>query len=461
MSLRVIDASTLETTPTLSAWNEVEPAPVFRRVGRVIFALMIIGPMALAFVPWRQNVHGSGRVIGYAPLDRQFNVESPLSGRVREWFVMEGAKVTQGQIIARISDNDPNYLSALDEQLSASKHKLETAEEEVELYHKVVSGFEQVRDMATNAAMNGVEAAKQKVSSEEQEVTALTAAKEADRLQYERLSRLLPAGLTSSREFELADQKYRESSAKLLKAQAALAGAKSDLEAKKAYLSEIGSKNQAEIEKARAEAKKSTGKVDECRKELQDVQVKIRRQTTQDVVAPRDGTILRLLVNAGSEQVKDGDPIAIMVPDTADLAVEMWVDGNDAPLVEPGSHVRLQFEGWPAVQFAGWPSVAIGSFGGEVKLVDAADNGKGKFRIVVKPGAEDRWPSREYLRQGVRAKGWVLLGEVPLGYELWRRMNGFPQAISDQKPESPSKDKDKDPSSEPSLEEKVKSKRPK
>jgi membrane fusion protein, adhesin transport system len=34
-----------------------------------------------------------------------------------------------------------------------------------------------------------------------------------------------------------------------------------------------------------------------------------------------------------------------------------------------------------------------------------------------------------FLRQGVRVKAWVLLDQVSLGYELWRRMNAFPQAI--------------------------------
>jgi hypothetical protein len=94
-------------------------------------------------------------------------------------------------------------------------------------------------------------------------------------------------------------------------------------------------------------------------------------------------------------------------------------------------HVRLQFEGWPAVQFTGWPSVAVGTFGGVVTLIDATDDGQGKFRIVVTPDPRDEpWPSGRYLRQGVRANGWVLLGQVTLGYELWRRFNGFPPVVA-------------------------------
>ena len=93
--------------------------------------------------------------------------------------------------------------------------------------------------------------------------------------------------------------------------------------------------------------------------------------------------------------------------------------------------MRLQFEGWPALQFSGWPSIAVGTFGGRVPLVDPTDNGKGKFRVLVEPDPdEQQWPSHRFLRQGVRANGWVLLNVVPIGYELWRQFNGFPPVIS-------------------------------
>ena len=120
----------------------------------------------------------------------------------------------------------------------------------------------------------------------------------------------------------------------------------------------------------------------------------------------------------------------MIVPDTDELAVEMKVSGNDMPLIHEGDRVRLQFEGWPAVQFVGWPSVAVGTFGGKVNRVFPTDDGMGNFRVVVTPdnhfAREDGWPDDRYLRQGVRANGWVLLKQVPLGYEIWRQLNGFP-----------------------------------
>jgi hypothetical protein len=135
--------------------------------------------------------------------------------------------------------------------------------------------------------------------------------------------------------------------------------------------------------------------------------------------------------------------------------VEVLLDGNDMPLIQarevdaqgvvlrPGSPARVQFEGWPALQVIGWPSIAVGTFGGEVVVVDPTDNGKGKFRALIAPKPDvvtrgngetqvRHWPDERWLRQGVRANGWVLLQQVPLWYELWRQMNGFPPVLTEE-----------------------------
>jgi hypothetical protein len=171
------------------------------------------------------------------------------------------------------------------------------------------------------------------------------------------------------------------------------------------------------------------GELASARLALQPVEVRLNRQSTQTIYAPVDGVIFRLDVQPGSAVVKTGDGIASIVPEVTQPVAELWIDGNDLPLVRQGSKVRLQFEGWPAIQFVGWPSVAVGTFGGVVKLVDSTDDGKGKFRVLVEQDPQDEpWPQSRYLRQGVKAKGWVLLNTVRLGFEVWRQFNGFPQA---------------------------------
>jgi multidrug efflux pump subunit AcrA (membrane-fusion protein) len=200
----------------------------------------------------------------------------------------------------------------------------------------------------------------------------------------------------------------------------------------------------AEIDLARFLADESNSSA-----ELARLEVRLARQSNQLITANRAGTILRRRTGEATDLVKAGEQIAILVPDTASRAVEMWIDGNDMPLVALGREVRLQFEGWPAVQFSGWPAVAVGTFPGVITLIDITNDGSGKFRILVgpKPGAQDGelWPDTRYLRQGVRAHGWVLLEQVTVGYELWRRFNDFPPSLREKEgAETKKKEKDQD-----------------
>jgi multidrug resistance efflux pump len=180
----------------------------------------------------------------------------------------------------------------------------------------------------------------------------------------------------------------------------------------------------AQIEFARYESDEATVKA-----ELARIDVRIARQKRQIITAPMNGMIIRRQFGEGASFVKVGDVLAVLVPETLSPAVELWIDGNDIPLIHIGQEVRLQFEGWPAIQFSGWPSVAVGTFGGVVQVVDNADNGEGMFRVLVVPQQPQDWPAARYLRQGVRAHGWILLSQVKLGYELWRQFNGFPPSL--------------------------------
>ncbi len=160
--------------------------------------------------------------------------------------------------------------------------------------------------------------------------------------------------------------------------------------------------------------------------ELNAVDVNLSRQSTQLVTAPRDGAIVSLQAGDNATLVKAGQVAATLAPSDVDLAAEIFVSGLDAPLIEPGREIRLEFEGWPAVQFSGWPAVAVGTFGGIVASVDPSVSPNGRFRILVKEDPTDPWPDERYLRLGSQVKGWVLLNTVPLGYELWRQLNRFP-----------------------------------
>jgi len=195
-----------------------------------------------------------------------------------------------------------------------------------------------------------------------------------------------------------------------------------------------------EFEKASLEWAKHLGDEAKAAEDLAKVEVRLSRQGAQLVTAPATARVQRRMAGEGGVLVSAGAPLATLVPETDSRAVELRISGNDVPLVHKGDEVRIQFEGWPAVQVSGWPSVAVGTFPAQVEVVDTADSGDGSFRVLVTPLNRDDWPEGHYLRQGTRAQGWILLNEVKLWFELWRRFNGFPVSLPEA-PDAPEKSK--------------------
>lgn len=222
---------------------------------------------------------------------------------------------------------------------------------------------------------------------------------------------------------------------KLDAAENAVETSKKNLERQKTLVGS-GLSSQRSAELAELEYAKYLSDMSSASAELARLETRIARQASQSVVAPRDGIVQRVLAPQGGVMVKAGQELAVIVPETANRAVELRVSGNDAPLLSVGRKVRLQFEGWPAVQFAGWPSVAVGTFGGVVGVIDPGAGPEGKVRIIVFPDDGEEWPDARYLRQGVRVIGWVLLDTVSIGWELWRQFNGFPPSIQAEPPKT-------------------------
>jgi multidrug efflux pump subunit AcrA (membrane-fusion protein) len=417
------------------ALHNVQAPKSARVLARLLVVLLVVTVVALTLTPWQQNIPGSGRVIAFNPEERLQQVESPIDGRIAQWHVVEGASVKRGDPIVDLTDNDPSILQRLNDERAEVVRTIDQNAARARALDDRIPSLVATLESGVAAAALREQMARERVTAAEQGLAAARAAKVTADLNRERQRALMAKGLTSTRNVELADLESATRDAEVDRAVATLNAARSEAASMTAELERTRADSEARVDEAKALLASAQGDVARARAELARMEVRLARQQTQQVVAPVDGTVLRVIARQSGEQLKAGAPLAVIVPASSKDVVELWVDGNDMPMVLPGSPVRLQFEGWPALQFSGWPSIAVGTFGGRVILVDPTDNGQGRFRALVEPDPEDDpWPSSRFLRQGVRANGWVLLNIVPLGYEFWRQFNGFPPVIAPDEP---------------------------
>jgi multidrug efflux pump subunit AcrA (membrane-fusion protein) len=394
----------------------------------VLLALVAALAAGLVVVPWQQSVTGHGRVIAWSPVERQQRLEAPVDGRIARVPVLEGQTVGESDVVVEIADVDPRFLERLQSEQQLARVRLSAAESRQGSVADRVAALQQSREMAMAAAMARIDMARDRVRQAEQAVVAAVAAREAAELNLPRVVELAGKGLRSARDRELAELDAARARAEEQRGRAALTAAQSEVDSLVADRNRIDKDTLAATNDAKAQEQIARAEIVSATAEIVRFDTRIARQQTQAVTAPRDAVVFRVLAQEG-QLVKQGDALAELVPQTASRAVEIWVDGVDAPLVTAGRAVRLQFEGWPALQFTGWPQAARGTFGGEVAFVDAHDDGHGRFRVVVVPTAAEPWPDAAVLRQGVRANGWVLLDRVSAGFEIWRRLNAFPPSL--------------------------------
>ena len=428
-------------------------------LGWLMIISFLILPFVLLMVPWQQTVKGRGQIVAFAPTERKRVITARVTGQISKWHVVEGSKVKVGDPIADIDDNDTGLSSRLESQRDFLLSRRKAAEEEVAEQGRTVQAQERSMNAAIRAAKANYDAALLQIDVAKESGKNSDFAYGFEKRRYEMFEKLYKdrqfGGLESELNRDEAKMRADRSATELKRAEVEVKKAEATLINNDALVFQAEATWLSNIAVTRANKSKAEQNIFTIEREIQEIDCRIERFKARFVKSPCNGIIHTVTANVGEGgiYVKEGDELAIIVPDTSDRVVEILIDGTDAPLVAShimengkGPHVRLQFEGWPALQMAGWPSLAIGTFGGRVRQLDPSDDGYGRFRIIVEPESmfdEDQWPENTYLRQGNQVVGWVFLNKVKLGYELWRQFNGFPPELMPKADEN--KDKAKPP----------------
>lgn len=399
-----------------------------------LFVVLMLILLLIIFLPWTQNVRSKGYITTLKPDQRPQAIHSVIAGRIEKWYVQEGDKVNKGDTIVFLSEIkddyfDPNLVENTNAQLKAKESSVKSYMEKVRALDARIDAMTSANQLQLKQAANKIIQAQLKISSDSIDlVRNQTNIQIADN-QYSRIKSLYNQGLKSLTDLQKKEQELQKAQTeliagknKLLTSENNLINSRVKLEQTKANFRDDVAK--AESDKMAAMSAMYDAEVAVTKLQNQFVNYSVRRNYWY-ILAPQDVYITQLKQKGIGQTVKQGEEIVTIIPSEIDLAVELFVKPVDLPLINKGQEVMIQFDGWPAIIFSGWPNVSTGTYRGTVYGMDNFISENGKYRILVKPEeGVSKWPKE--LRVGSATKNLLLLQDVALWYELWRKINGFP-----------------------------------
>jgi len=397
------------------------------------------------FLPWRQTITGTGKVTVFSPMNRPQTVNSQINAKLVKIYIHEGDWVERGQLLIEFEELDEKFLDKSQlERLKAQRlaylDKRNAVERLISTLERQINSLVRVQSAVVPNADIEIRQTEDKLTASQQKLRAAEQNYKTAQLNFTRSEKLFEKGLISKRDLELAELAIVKSRSEYEASTAELNIASRDITQSQLGLTKVSAEAALKVQEAEAKLAQSFEKLADINSEIFKLDINLAnlesRISQRKIYAPVDGQVVRLKVLGQGETVKSGSEILTIVPKTSDQAVELYISDVFAPLVSVGREVRLQFSGFPALQFSGWPSVALGTFPGIVKVIDANANENGEYRILVQPdykrikaNKDKPWPKGDFLRPGSNVVGWVILDEVPVWYEFWRILNGFPPTV--------------------------------
>lgn len=434
----MLDLSPHNPVPTLDrstfgCFRVIGIASANRLFSRWLIAACAVVVLGL-FLPWTQNIRARGTVTSLSPDQRPQTIHAIIPGRIEEWFVQEGQLVEKGDTILRLSEVKPEYFDPLlldrtQEQITAKELTARSYDEKVRSLDAQIDALNSALRVKLEQARNKILQARLKVQSDSIRVVAAETEIRVAGEQLQRGEQQFTEGLLSKVELERRQVAQQRATANVIDARNKLLDARNELLNAQLDLDGIRNDYRDKLSKAESEKFASLSQRYTTEAEVSKMQVDLANYTVRAgnyyVTAPQRGYITKAVVTGVGETVKDGDELVSVMPADFDLAVELYVRPMDMPLINKGQKVRFMFDGWPSIVFSGWPNASYGTFGGRVAAVDNFISPNGKYRLLVAPDPDDEpWPKA--LRVGGGSVGFALMSNVPIWYELWRQINGFP-----------------------------------
>ncbi len=396
-----------------------------------VFSVICI---VILFLPWTQNVTADGYVTTLTPDQRPQTIQSQIPGRIEKWHVKEGDYVQKGDTILHISEikteyQDPKLIERSRLQRDAKNNSVLSYKQKVIALENQLSAIENELRLRLSQAKNALLQSRLKVKSDSMDLGAVQLNYKIAEIQYNRSVTLQKEGLKALTDVEEKNIKLQGTQAKLISQENKLMSSRNDVINAEIEINRISAEYADKVSKTQSdkytalsnqfEAEVETSKLENTTSNYE------IRNSLYYITAPLDGFVNKAIRAGIGETFKEGESLVGIMPANYDLAVETFVEPFDLPLIHKGEKVRIQFDGWPAIFFSGWPNAAFGTFAGKVVAVETFISSNGKFRVLIAPDHEqNEWPKN--VRVGSGAYTIALLEDVPIWYEIWRKLNGFP-----------------------------------
>lgn len=415
---------------SFSMVKDYKAGKIFSRLLIMFFAILVV----VAFLPWTQNISSKGYVTTLKPDQRPQMVPSIIAGRIEKWYVQEGQKVKKGDTLLFISETkdeyfDPQLLSRTEDQIKAKELSVTSYMSKVQALDGQIDALIKTKKLKIEQARNYIKQANLGILSDSIDVQAAGTNYEIAQKQLVRMEQLYSEDLKSLTDLEKRKLKLQETQAKLISAKNKLLVSRNKLINAEVELSSIENVYRDKLGKAESDKYEALSSMYDAEALVTKMQNQFMNYSIRtgmyQITAPQDGYVTKTIRAGIGETVKAGEQLLSIMPSKYDLAVSMYIEPVDLPLIGMSQHVRFIFDGWPSIAFSGWPGLSYGTFGGSVVAIDNFISPNGKFRILVAPDVSDEtWP--DGLRVGAGANGMALLKDVPIWYEMWRNLNGFP-----------------------------------
>jgi len=422
-----------ESLEKYSTVRNLRDRPHYKILNKIIVAVSIFGIVAL-FLPWTQNISGSGSVTTLKPNQRPQTIQSVISGRIEKWFIQEGNYVNKGDTILFISEikedyMDPNLVKNTKRQVDAKKQSLESYGSKVATLSIQIKAIEREKGLKLKQAENKIQQSRFKIKSDSMDFVAVKTQLKIANTQYNRSIQLNKEGLKALSDVEEKRLKLQEIEAKIITQENKFYTSKNEFINAEVEINRITAEYAEKVSKAQSDQYTAMSNQYDTEAQVSKLENQYANYSIRNgmyyIKAPQSGYINRTLQSGIGENIKEGTAIVTIMPSKYDIAVESYVDPIDLPLIKKGEKVRVWFDGWPTIVFSGWPDMSYGTFGGEVVAIENFISVNGKFRILIAPDKNEApWPKQ--LSIGSGAQTIALLNTVPVWFEFWRTLNGFP-----------------------------------